>query len=127
MANITSVLPRKTESDHLIVGPECAIDHNNISLIQERLQMRLDLSEAGRIKQHCTGLRIHNAHADVVPCDWLVAMWRIRRRIALGCHRSESQAFGTNDFKSAALPDRDFVPVDPAVMLEDFEKRIAGA
>src|SRR3954470_15863855 len=102
MANVTSVLPGKTQSDHLIICPESAINHNDISLTQKRLQMRLNLSEAGRIKQHCTGLRIGNAHADVVPCDWLVTMRRIRRRIAFRCYRREHQALCADDFKSAA-------------------------
>ena len=40
-----------SKSNHFVVGPECAIDHQAIRLVQERPEMRFDLAKTGCIEE----------------------------------------------------------------------------
>ena len=87
--------------------------------------MRFDFAQARCIKQLLAVGLVFDQHADGVAVVAIVAVRRIRGRLALERHRGEFQVMSARDFPAGAV-DRHIVPVHTAIVAENIEQRIAG-
>ena len=116
-------LGRGAEADHLVVGPQRAIDQHAVGGLHRRPHMRLHLAQPGRVEQALAAGRIDERDADVVARLRAVAVRRVRWRIAGQRQGFEAEAGRAVDGK--ARLQREFAPVDSTVMAEHAEHRVA--
>ena len=87
--------------------------------------MRFHLAQAGRVEQRLAGSLVTDFHAHVVAFVRVVAMRRIRRRLARQRDSAENKPRGTLDAEAVVFAGGHLLPVHTAIMAENGEQRVA--
>src|SRR5205807_1611553 len=97
-ALVTGLLP-----DHLIVGPEGAVDQDAIGSIETLRDSSVDCGDSGRIEKRLCVANVFDLDRDVVALALVAAMRRIRRRVAAHGDRSEAKAGQRGNIEMAII------------------------
>jgi hypothetical protein len=124
VADLAGQLGSDAQAGHFIVGPEGSVDHHCIGVRHGIERGRVDRAEARCIEQAPPAPDICDRDADVVARNRMVAVRRVRRRLARQRQRAKPQPGHARDFKALAVQ-RNALAGDAAVMRQHAQDGIA--
>ncbi len=82
MPHVARALLGDAEADQFVIGPAGAVYQKAVGIFQKGFEMRFEFTEARRVKQVLACAQVFDAYADIVAFLRILAMRRIRRRLA---------------------------------------------
>ena len=125
MAHVARGLVGCAQRDHLVIGPQRAVHQHAVCCLHGGPHRGLHPAQPRRVKQALAAGDIRQGHAHVVTRLRAVAVRRIGRCVADQWQGLQAQARHLGHAKAGAAQ-RHLVPVDAAIVLQDFEQRIAA-
>ena len=124
MAHGSGGLAANRESDHLVFGPERAVDEKAVRTPENGAKTRLDPAQARCVEKRMAGRLVGHEETDIVARMRVIAVRRIRWRLARQGNHVERQSGRAVDAKAAVAVDP--APFHAAIMLEDAEQRVGN-